>query len=429
MTATRRRRDAAAGSAETAGAACKRGSVCLVTETYHPEVGGGETQARLLARGLVERGWSVRLVTRRSRRGTARRESIDELELRRLPPAGPGRLKKWCMAAPCLLELLRARERYDLIFVSGFRVLGMPAMTAARMLGRPCVLKPDSLGEMSGAWFGPGLSASGIDAGGRTVARLIGLRNRLLRRASAFVAISSPIERELLDHGVAPDAIHSIPNGIDVARFTPLDGSRRGALRAELGLPTRGVLATFTGRLVSYKGLTGLLDAWSGVLRTFPDATLQLVGSGSLDLHNVEAELKRRVAEQQLSEHVIFTGSVDDVPRRLQASDLFLFPVQQEAFGLALVEAMACGLPVVTTRAGGLADIVTDGRDACTVPDDDPQQLRRTIEALIADDDQRRRLGREARRTVQRRFGAAAVVERYDILFRALVGGACGPRL
>jgi glycosyltransferase involved in cell wall biosynthesis len=395
--------------------------VCLITETYHPEVGGGETQARLLAAGLIERGWSVRLVTRRSRRGTARREEIDGVAVRRLAPAGAGRLKKWGMAPGTLLELLRERESYDLIFVSGFRVLGIPATAAGLMLARPCVLKPDSLGEMSGAWYAPGLAASGIDADGRWVTGLLAARNRLLRRASAFVAISSPVERELLSCGVGRRDIHRIPNGIDVQRFRPASVELKRSLRARLGLPADGPVVTYCGRLVSYKGLPGLIRAWKRVAPRFPGAVLQLVGSGSLDLHNVEQELARQVAAEGLSDSVRLPGAVDDVPERLQASDLFVFPVRQEAFGLALVEAMACGLAAVTTRAGGLADVVTDGQDALTIPEADDDALAGALETLLGDPALRARLGAAARRTAEARFGAAAVADHYDAMFRALV--------
>jgi len=395
-------------------------SICIVTETYHPEVGGGETQARLLAEGLVARGWTVRLIARRSRRELPKRESIGGIELRRLPPSGAGRLKKWWMAPPCLFELLRTREHYDVVFVSGFRVLGLPALLAARTLGKACVLKPDSLGEMSGDWFAPGLAAAGLRPDSRVFRSLLGVRNRLLRGASAFVAISSPIEHELLDNGVAAPAVRRIPNGVAVDRFAPVDDATRLALRAGLGLPRSATLATYTGRLVSYKGLAGLLRVWRRVRDRFPDARLQLVGSGSLDIHNVEAELKRYVEAESLGESVIFTGPVDDVPSRLQASDLFVFPAEREAFGISLIEAMACGLPVVTTRSGGLADIVSDGRDGCCVPADDDDALFAAIGSLLDDPARRERLGRAARDTVVRRFAAASVIDAYAALFRAL---------
>ena len=332
-------------------------------------------------------------------------------------------MKKWWLAPPCLLELLRAGRRHDLLFVSGFRVLGVPALIAARAQGMACVLKPDSLGEMSGDWFAPGLAASGLRPGSRLFLALLATRNRLLRGADAFVAISSPIERELLDHGIAKRAVRRIPNGVAVERYTPVDATTRLALRGELGLPRTGLLATYTGRLVSYKGLAGLLRVWRRLCGRFPDARLQLVGSGSLDLHNVETQLRRYVAAESLGDNVIFSGPVDDVARRLQASDLFVFPARDEAFGISLIEAMACGLPVVTTRSGGLADILDNGRDGRCVPVDDESALFDTIASLFDDPAQRARLGRAARDTAVRRFAADAVLDDYATLFRSLRGG------
>jgi hypothetical protein len=128
-----------------------------MTETYYPVTGGGETQARALAEGLQAAGIPVQLVTRRSDAALATREVLGGVELHRAGPTGTGHLKKWGLLFTTFIKLLTLKDTYDVVLVCGFRVLGVPALLVTLLLGRPCVLKADSQGELSGKFFDPGL--------------------------------------------------------------------------------------------------------------------------------------------------------------------------------------------------------------------------------------------------------------------------------
>jgi glycosyltransferase involved in cell wall biosynthesis len=400
--------------------------ICILTETYRPEVGGGETQAELLAEGLISLGFGVSIVTRRSRAWLPAVETAGALVIRRLGPGGPGRYRKWGLGVTAAVELLRHRHEYDLIFVSGFRILGVPAVLAARLQGKPCVLKADSLGELSGEFFRAGLGRVALDPASPPVRVLIGLRNRMLRRADRFVAISSAIRRELAAMGVAAGAIETIPNGIDTTRFTPVGADEKLALRRELAIAPDAIVVLFTGRLVSYKGLPLLVRVWRDLCRQHPLAELLLVGEGGLDMHACEAELRQFVAANGLEGRIRFAGAVPHVERYLKASDVFVFPTENEAFGLSLVEAMACGLPPVSTRAGGLADIVEPDVDGLSIEAGQPDQLAKALGRLLRDDGLRERLGRAAASTARARFASGIVAARYADLFRTLASRGTG---
>jgi glycosyltransferase involved in cell wall biosynthesis len=395
--------------------------ICILTETYHPVVGGGETQARALAEGLAARGHEVILITRRSDPALPRVECVGGIPVHRLPPSGPGHLKKWALLPSSLIALLRLRRSYDLIFVSGFRVLGVAAVLVSRLQKKSCILKADSLGEMSGEFFRDGLASLGLSSQSRLFRMLLALRNRILRHADGFVSISSVVEKELLRSGVPREHVRRIPNSVDVDRFSPAVHSERAGLRCRLSLPARATIVTFVGRLVSYKGLPLLLSVWKDLHAHHPDALLLLVGGGSLDLHNCEQELREYVAEQQLTECVRFTGDVENVADYLRASDAFVFPAEAEAFGIALVEAMACALPVVAARAGGVSDILEPG-SGLAVPAGGFAELRDAIDALLRDPSLGARLGESARRTAVDRYSDDAVVGRYRSLFREVAG-------
>lgn len=394
-----------------------RPGVCLLTETYHPVVGGGETQARALAEDLVARGFDVLVVTRRSGRELARTERIGRVTVYRTPPAGSGQRKRWGMVLACVPVLLRQRQRYDLIYVSGFKALGLTGVMLGRLLRKRCILKADSNGEMSGAFFDQGRSALGLGPDSTLFRIFLTLRNRVLRRAHRFVAISSDIAEELRRHGVPPDRIALVTNSVDTSRFVPVDPAARAALRRKLGLPADHAIVTYTGRLVSYKGLPLLLRVWQRVRQTRRDTTLLLVGSGGLDVHNCEAELREYVRAHQLQDGVHFTGDVGNVHEYLQASDLFVFPTEKEAFGIALIEAMACGLPVIATPTGGVKDIVVDGQNGLLVEAGSSDQLYRAIDRLLADAPLADALGGAARATVVSRYTREAVLRQYLELF------------
>lgn len=401
-----------------------RPRVLLMTETYWPEMGGGERQARLLAGGLVERGYEVTIVTRRSRASLPRREHDGGVLVLRLPPAGPGRWLKWVFVLPAFATLLFRRRRYDVVLVSGFRHLGVAALAARTLTGKPAVLKADSAGEFSGEYFRTGLALSGIRLDSWPVRRALRLRNAMLRRADAFVSLSRAMTDELVAHGVPAVRVYRIGNGVDTDAFRPANPQDRAVLRRHLALPA-GAVVVYTGRLVAYKGLPLLLQAWRNIF----DATLVLVGEGGRDVDACEDALRAYVAEHCMNGRVRFTGAVDNVQDWLRAADAFVFPTENEAFGLSLAEAMACGLPCVTTAVGGLGDFVVHGVNAIAIPQGDAAALETAMRQLLADEALRLKIGRAARRTAVERFAAAAVSDAYGRLLDrvatpATVGGA-----
>jgi len=394
----------------------RRLRVCLVMETYWPQVGGGETAGRMLAHGLERRECDVTVFTRRSVPGVGPRDPDGEVSVRRLPPGGSGPGRKWALAVPTFAAMLAARGEFDIIAVLGFRVLGAPVVAAGRLIGLPVVLKAESRGEMSGEFFRPGLERLGLSLDTPPIGAALELRNRILRTARAFVAMSGELEREFVEAGVPPPRVRRIPNAVDVERFAPADTDERNAKRHELGLPADARLLVYTGRLVDYKGLPGLIEVWPRVVSSHPDARLALVGAGGSDIAACEIELHDRVETLGIADTVLFPGAVHDVVPWLRAADGFVFPSRDEAFGLSLVEAMACGLPAVTTPVGGLADIVTAGVDGLVVEPDDAGGLLDALRRLIAGGPDVEALGERGRRTVLERFARGPVIDTWHDL-------------
>ena len=395
-------------------------SICLLTETYYPITGGGETQARVLAAGFAAAGSNTNVLTRRTDSTLPRSEYMDGAKLWRLAPTGPGHLKKWGLILSAFIRLLRLRNHYDVILVGGYRVLGIPSVIAGHLLGKPCILKADSIGEFSGEFFNPGLRRFRLRYDRFPVNVALAIRNKILCRADAFIAISSVIVDELRANGVEAERIQSIPNSVEIERFSPVSTDEKIGLRGSLTIPRDAQVGVYTGRLVSTKGLPLLLRSWESVIERHPDALLLLVGAGGVGIQNCETELRRFVSNNSLEKNVWFTGSVNNVHQYLQASDFFVFPTEREAFGISVIEALACGLPVVTTATGGIRDIVTDRETALVVPVDDENALGRAIEAVLQGGDAIASMAKSGRRLATERYSERNVLQRYSQLVAAL---------
>lgn len=404
------------------------GRVVIATETFHPEVGGGETQTHTVANALLARGYAVTLVTRRSRVSLAAHERDGRFEIVRVGPSDRGRWKKWGLTLTAFPALLRAARGADAVLVSGFRILGIPAIGATRIRGTPCLLKGDSRGELSGEFFRAGLARWRLTPQSLVVRFFVRLRNACLRRAEGFVALSSEMAAEFVEQGVSAERVHQIPNGVDVEHFRPATAAERAQLRRKLAL-TDGFVAVYTGRLVTYKGLPALLRAWRSLQQNGLTATLVLVGEGGADIHACERELREFVRDSNLATSVRFAGPVPDVADYLRAADCFVFPTMDEAFGLSLVEAMACGLPVVSTNVGGIRDFLVDGHNGIVVPPGDENALCTAIRRVAAGGAEIEAMARGARDTALSRFARDHVADQLVHLFESLrVEPAAGAR-
>jgi glycosyltransferase involved in cell wall biosynthesis len=390
--------------------------VLFLAESFHPVLGGGETHVLRLGSALVAAGDAATVVTRRGEPSWPAEEVVHGIRVVRVPPSGPGRTGKFLMIPAAFRAVLREARGHDALVVRGTRVLGLPGLVAARASSLGVVMQPETNGELSGEALTWG-KAWGAGPGGRLARALFATRNRLLRDADAFVAMSRAIREEMLAAGVPAERIALLPHGVDTERFRPAEPGERAALRARLGLPD-GVLAAWSGRLLRGKGLETLLDAFARAAGDVPGLRLLLVGSGEGQALSVDDDLRRRAREAGLAERVVFTGRVERVEDVLRAADLFVFPSVFEALGIALVEAAACGLPAVASRTGGIVDVVDDGRSGLLVGPADATALAEGLRALGTDPDRRGAMGREARRIALARFDERDSLDRYRAVFR-----------
>ena len=238
----------------------------------------------------------------------------------------------------------------------------------------------------------------------------------LYARATAHIVTTGERLREQVveETGVAPARVVSIPTGIDLARFSPGSASQA---RAALGLPGGGRVIGIVATMRGWKGHSFLFEAFARLDE--PDAMLLAVGDGP------QREALGALAQQLgIADRVRFPGNQEDVAPWLRAMDVFCLPSwANEGVPQALMQAMACGIPVITTPVGSIAEIVTPGETGLLVPPRDSASLGAALRTLLADSPYRERLGRQARAAAEASFGEDRMVERMCAVFAAVARG------
>lgn len=224
-----------------------------------------------------------------------------------------------------------------------------------------------------------------------------------LRRADAVVTYNSTVHAWLAGLTPYPERFHVVRNGIDVDAFRPASAEDRRTARAELGLDPMRPLALFVGRFVEKKGVDTVLAAADG---TFD---LLLCGSGVIPAESVPpaVHIRRDIAYPRM-------------PAVYHAADVFVLPSRGEGFPVAIMEAMASGLPVVAVRDPAYAEYVTDAEMVQTAPD--PSLIRAAIARLIADDRERLRRGQAARARALATFSVSASITRHLEIYETARG-------
>ncbi len=231
-------------------------------------------------------------------------------------------------------------------------------------------------------------------------------------------AISAPsrwlAETAYQELGLPRDvAIEVIPNFVDTEIFRPLDAHAEHGPKARLAERPR--VLTHVSNFRPLKRVDDVVRIFAAVRAEVP-SRLDLVGEGP-----ERSRIEALVASLGLASHVRFLGEKSDLISLLQHSDLFLLPSQTESFGLAALEAMACGVPVVASDVGGIPEVVVDGETGFLVAPGDIALMAKHARRLLTDEDLRRRVSREARHVAETRFRPAPAIDRYEALYRRVL--------
>ncbi len=256
---------------------------------------------------------------------------------------------------------------------------------------------------------------------------LSGVFRTITSGADACLAVTENVADHVAHYGgYKRDRIEVVENGVDLDRFSagqaqPMDLSR-------FGVPKNAVVLAKIGRITAQKDHENFLQAISQLRDQNQNMHALIVGDGELSGVVRERAHSLGLGDDQLT----FTGNLRDMPGLLAAIDIFVLASKWEGLPMALLEAMAAEVPVVSTAVGGIPDLIKDGINGILVAPSDPSALADALEHMIADADARKLLGEVGRDTVESRYSGAAMMDRLWSIYNAptvgsnLVGDRCG---
>ncbi|MBV9119358.1 MAG: glycosyltransferase family 4 protein [Chloroflexi bacterium] len=307
--------------------------------------------------------------------------------------------------AAALLKLWRLirRERPDIVHTHTAKA-GLVGRLAARLAGVPVVLHTFH-GHVFRGYFGPM----------KTTFFLV-LERLLARMTDVILTVNEEQRQELLGFRIAPAAkLRALPLGLDLGRLAAGDGDRAG-MRAKWSVPMDAPLIGIVARLVPIKGHELFIDAAAELQSVKPDARFVLVGDGER-----RAELEAYAAAKGVG--VVFAGWESDLPSVYAALDVVCLSSFNEGSPVALIEALTAGRPVVTTPAGGVVDLIEDGKNGLIVSERDPIAFAGAIQRLVDQPELARELGERGRASAYPRYDVSRLVADIRALYGQLLAG------
>jgi glycosyltransferase involved in cell wall biosynthesis len=378
--------------------------VCFLFDDFHPVFSGHSIYMQQIMARLQDRGRRIYVICWNPGH-LPDQEEYRGIHIIRL------RGKPYSRGAYLLIfrALWGLRQQYHCLHINGFPDPYGLFVAFSKVFGKRIVLQSTLYGSDDG------LSYCQHHRGGS-------LRVRQLAMVDAITAISQPLVETFVAIGFPVGKIVYIPQGVDLQRFRPVDLLAKREHRRAIGHADGGPIVLFVGTILKRKGVDLLLDAWAAVHERLPQAQLVLVGMAEYDAtHDNQRELneyaeamRRQAAAYGAS--VTFAGLQEDIVKWYQAADLFVLPSRKEGFGNVIIEAMACGLPVIVTPMDGVAnETVENGRNGFII--EDVAELSQKIIHLLANPEEAAEMGARGQAIASEEFNLDVIAGEYDRLY------------
>ncbi len=237
-------------------------------------------------------------------------------------------------------------------------------------------------------------------------------RTRWFRRlfpcwGDAVIAISPAVRKHLVEDFKVPESkVVLIESGVDIEQFPLVNENLKRECRQKLNLNDDFVIGNIA-RLSDVKGPDILIAAMKKVVARFPQAKLLFFGEGKM-----EEALRKQVSALNLNNNVVFYPIVNKTAEYLPVMDIFVMPSRQEGLGLSIMEAQACGLPVVASNVGGIPSLIQDGETGLLVRPENSEHLAFAIIKLLENKDAARKMGLKAREFIREKFSADFMIDK-----------------
>ena len=223
------------------------------------------------------------------------------------------------------------------------------------------------------------------------------------RQVDCFICASDAIRQMVIADGVPAARVITVHEGIDLGH---VEAAPAANLHAELWLPHHAPIIGNVAALVLHKGQRHLIEAAAIVVKRVPDARFVIAGEGEL-----RPALERQIRDHHLDKHVFLAGFRPDVLSMHKAFDIFVMSSVTEGLGTSLLDAMACGKPIVATTAGGMPEVIEDGKTGLLVPPRDHEAMAAALVTLLTDETARRAMGAAGEARVREHFSAERMVQ------------------
>jgi len=391
-------------------AATRAPSVLLIAGAYHPEISASGLQCQAVAAALRGRARFSVLVTAVNST-LAPDEVIDDVPVSRVIVDVRSRLSKAAASVQLVSRLAQMRSTLDVIHVHGLSQKNVPVALMARAIGKPIVLT---------------LHTSGQDEP-QVAAAQGSLARWAFDSARLVLPVSPNLVRRCEEGGVDASAVRLTPNGVDTNRFRPATPDDRARLRCELQWPDQDPVIVFVGFFSRDKRPDLLFRAWSRLAAEGRRSKLVYIGATASTYFEIErsmaSQIRAEAARLGRADDVQFVEATHAVDRYLRAADVFVLSSVREAHPVALLEAMACGLPVIASRLVGSTDvIIKNGVNGCLVPPDDEAAMANALSAMLRDPAMAGTMGSRARDSVVSRYDIRQTAERWLDAYHAVLG-------
>ena len=391
----------------------RRLRVCMVSPLYHPGLGGVGRQAVYLSEFLHRSGLQIMIMCRdilgmpewtpEKKMKIVRIKATDNRKFDLAATSIYNIIISVSFGINLLLKLIKHRDEYDIVHFHGASLPLILNVLPLKLLRKKIVAK------VAGA-------RNGIEAGSFR-GKYCGIGNlfiRILNNVDVFVVISDEIFDGLIDDGFSKDKLFRTSNFINADLFSPGSNDVRVKKVALKVNPGKHVII-FSGRLVPQKRADILLRAIALIEKNRDDFIVLILGQGSL-----YEELLRLATELDLGNRVEFRGFVANIVDYLHIASMYVLTSDHEGMSNALLEAMACKLPVISTRVGAVTDIIMNGKNGLVVETGDPLSVKNAIMSLLDEPELRERLADGAYTTIKGRFGIDVVAKKYIGLYESI---------
>jgi glycosyltransferase involved in cell wall biosynthesis len=381
----------------------------MLTGAYYPEISGGGLQARELIRNL--RGDVDFRVLTTSLVATEHTQ-VDGIPVSRIL-VDLGSVGSRARGSVRLLYLLlRFVREADIVHLQAFSRKNIVVAAVATLLRKPILLTLQT----------------GVhdDAGVVRSETFLGYWS--FKAADAIVAVSEALREAAERAGISAHRLRTVPNGVDTSRFRPATNEERTAIRRRLSLPECKTIILFVGFFSREKGPHRLFEAWKQLPQSIRRRTVLLfIGRTTLPHPEVDPTLVEAITResQGFDTAPVFVERTQEIESYYRAADLFVLPSTREGCPNALLEAMATGLPAISTRLTGVTDsMITDRANGRLVEPEDVEALRNALEDVLSNAADAASLGIAARGTACHRFHLDVIGREYFTIYQALADAA-----